>query len=134
MSEPEVGPPKPTDERARPAGAGPPQAAAEPRPPGEELPPAPGRDALEIMPLAASVPSAPGPGAPPLPSAGTSKPIPQPPAAAAPEAAPAPPPPPVVHQASARKPGWLEERPEVAVQVPRRRLAAQSRRDFLLFA
>ncbi len=33
--------------------------------------------------------------------------------------------------------GWIEalaERPELAVEVPRRRLAAQSRRDFMLFA
>jgi DMSO/TMAO reductase YedYZ molybdopterin-dependent catalytic subunit len=30
--------------------------------------------------------------------------------------------------------GWLDERPEVPIEVPRRRLSAQSRRDFLLFA
>jgi DMSO/TMAO reductase YedYZ molybdopterin-dependent catalytic subunit len=46
-------------------------------------------------------------------------------------AAPAPTPPP------ARRRGWLEalaERPEVAVEIPARRLRAQSRRDFVLFA
>jgi DMSO/TMAO reductase YedYZ molybdopterin-dependent catalytic subunit len=37
-----------------------------------------------------------------------------------------PPPPP-------RRPRWFEERPEIAIEVPRRRLASQSRRDFLLF-
>jgi len=43
--------------------------------------------------------------------------------------APAPPPAP-------RRGGWLEalaEHPEVAVEIPRRRLVAQSRRDFMLF-
>src|SRR5690349_4476642 len=44
---------------------------------------------------------------------------------AAKPAPPAPPPP---------RPGFFAERPEVAVEVPVRRLAAQSRRDFMLFA
>jgi len=43
-------------------------------------------------------------------------------------AEPAPPPPP------APRPGFFTERPEVAVEVPVRRLAAQSRRDFIWFA
>ena len=50
---------------------------------------------------------------------------------AAPAPAPAPPPPPAPRR------GWLDglaERPEVAVEIPRRRLAAQSRRDFMLAA
>src|SRR5690242_1811571 len=48
-------------------------------------------------------------------------------------AAPAPPatPPPAPRPA---RPGFLAERPEHAIEVPRRRLAAQSRRDFVLFA
>jgi DMSO/TMAO reductase YedYZ molybdopterin-dependent catalytic subunit len=33
-----------------------------------------------------------------------------------------------------RRPGFLEERPEAAVEVPRARLEAQTRRDFLLYA
>src|SRR5260221_559413 len=51
------------------------------------------------------------------------------PEAPAPSPAPAP-------SVSPRR-GWIEalaERPELAVEVPRRRLAAQSRRDFMLFA
>src|SRR5438552_4026899 len=139
MSEPEGAAPKPGDERVHPAGAEPrpAPAGAEARPAGEEAPPAPRRDALEIMPLAASVPPAAGPGAPPLPAAPASRPFAQPPAPAAAAheaAAPAPPPPPVAKRAPPRKRGWLEERPEVAIEVPRRRLTAQSRRDFLLFA
>ena len=50
---------------------------------------------------------------------------------AAPAPAPAPPPPPAPRR------GWLDglaERPEVAVEIPRRRLAAQSRRAFMLHA
>jgi DMSO/TMAO reductase YedYZ molybdopterin-dependent catalytic subunit len=39
----------------------------------------------------------------------------------------------VVRTPPARRRGWLEERPEVAIEIPRRRLAAQSRRDFMFF-
>ena len=49
----------------------------------------------------------------------------------APAPAPAPPPPPAPRR------GWLDglaERPERSVEIPRRRLAAQSRRDFMLHA
>src|SRR5262249_26873312 len=42
---------------------------------------------------------------------------------------PEPPPPPL----KPMKAGFLAERPQVTIDVPRRRLAAQSRRDFLLF-
>src|SRR5689334_42147 len=47
-------------------------------------------------------------------------------------AAPAPAPPPPAPRPA--RPGFLAERPEHAIEVPRRRLAAQSRRDFVLFA
>ncbi len=42
-------------------------------------------------------------------------------------------PPPAPPRRRERGPGPLAERPEVAVEVPRRRLESQSRRDFLLF-
>ena len=70
----------------------------------------------------------PPPAAAPAPApASESEPVP----AAAPDATPAaaaPPPPPPA------RPGLLAERPEVAIDVPRRVLAASSRRDFLLLA
>ncbi|HEY6867014.1 MAG TPA: molybdopterin-dependent oxidoreductase [Candidatus Eisenbacteria bacterium] len=53
-------------------------------------------------------------------------------AATAPAHAPA-----AAHPPAPRRPGpaaWLDERPERAIEVPRPRLAAQSRRDFILFA
>ena len=72
---------------------------------------------------AREAPAAAAPGAPPALA----------PASADDMLPPAPPPaPPPVPRRAARS--WLAERPERVVEVPRRRLAAQSRRDFLLFA
>src|SRR5436190_5640421 len=132
MSGPESGAPKPG--AARSDGPSPP-ADARARHAGEPPPPALGPG--DVTPLEEPAPS--GPGAPPLPAAlgGRTQellpaaavariPAPAAPAEAAP---PAPPPPP----AEAKKRGWLAERPEVAIEVPRHRLRAQSRRDFLLF-
>lgn len=125
MSEPEGGAPRPGGERERPADEG--------ARPGPRLDPA------DLIPLAESVPPAAGPGAPPLPVAAPSPPetprvAPRP----APAEVPAPggrPPatPPAARTPPAPKPGWLAERPEVAIELPRPRLAAQSRRDFMLF-
>ena len=111
MSEPEGGTPKPP--------------AEEPRPP-RRLEPA------DLIPLEAAVPPAAGPGAPPLPSAAAPKP--EAPAVARP-APPveAPAQRPVAQKPPAPRRGWLDERPEIPVEVPRRRLAAQSRRDFMMF-
>ena len=121
MSEPEGGTPRPEGARGHPADG--------------EVPPAPPPDALEITSLSASVPPATGPGAPPLPAPAAPKPEATAPAPAAPSPPPEPPPPrPPARPAPAGMRGWLEERAEVAIEVPRRRLAGQSRRDFLLFA
>jgi hypothetical protein len=76
-------------------------------------------------PAASEPATAPAPSAPLEPAAAPE------PAAAAPEpsAAPETPAPPAPRHAS-----WHAERPETAVEVPRAKLAARSRRDFLLFA
>jgi DMSO/TMAO reductase YedYZ molybdopterin-dependent catalytic subunit len=121
MSEPEGGAPRPGGERERPAD--------------EEARPVRRLDPADVIPLAAWVPPAAGPGAPPLPAAAPSPPetprVAPRPAPAADEAPPVP-------RAVTRRPAapgrnWLAERPEVAIEIPRRRLAAQSRRDFMLF-
>jgi len=114
MSEPEGGPPKPAGEEPRPARR---------------------LEAADLIPLEAATPPAAGPGAPPLPATTPSQ-LEAPAAAPRPAPAAAEPSPaqrPVVRTPSAPGRGWLEERPEVAIEIPRRRLAAQSRRDFMLF-
>ena len=120
MSEPEN--PKPADQGATPAT------------PGE--PPIPQLGAGDVTPLPAAEPArkAPEPtretaAAPPKPVA-PAAPASKPPAPAAPPAAAHPP----ARPKPAPKQGWLAERPEVAIEVSRRRLAWQSRRDFLLFS
>jgi len=73
--------------------------------------------------------NAPAPVLPP-PQAAAQADVPAPAAAESEKPRPAPPRPP-------RPRRWLDavsERPEVAIEIPRRRLAAQSRRDFLLFS
>jgi len=118
MSESERGAPPPGGGRARP--------------PDEMAKPDRRLDPADLVPLADSVPPAAGPGPPPLP-------VPAPPrtphAAPPPAPAAAEPPPerPVARTPPRPKRSWLAERPEVAIEIPRRRLAAQSRRDFLLF-
>ena len=130
MSEPESGAPKPGAEPKSGAAQGPDPAQTPDSAPRPALGPG------DVTPLAEPAPA--GPGAPPLPAAQSGKPEELMPAAAvarlpaaAPEAQPAaaPPPPP----AKPPKRGWLAERPEEVAQVPRGRLRAQSRRDFLLF-
>ena len=127
----------PADTQARHAGEPPvpPPADTRARHAGEPPPPALGPG--DVTPLEEPAPA--GPGAPPLPAAKSGQPeelmpaaaVARLPAPAAPEetAPPAPPPLP----AKPKKRGWLAERPEVAIEVPRRRLRAQSRRDFLIF-
>ena len=64
-------------------------------------------------------------------------PAPEPTAAHQPQPAPEPQPEPAPPPRRGRRGGWLEslaEHPEAVIEVPRRRLAAASRRDFLLFA
>jgi DMSO/TMAO reductase YedYZ molybdopterin-dependent catalytic subunit len=111
MSEPEGGAPKPPDEpKVGSLGPGDVTPLEEPKPFGPGAPPLPAnlRKREELLPAPAVVP---------LPA----------PAAAA------PPPPPAEKPAPGPKRGWLAERPEVAIEVPRGRLAWQSRRAFMLF-
>ena len=111
MSEPEGGAPKPPDEPKVPAlGPSDVTPLEEPKPLGPGAPPLPAnlRKPETLLPAPAVVP---------LPA----------------PAAPAPPPPTAAKPAPGPRGGWLAERPEVAIEVPRGRLAWQSRRDFLLF-
>jgi DMSO/TMAO reductase YedYZ molybdopterin-dependent catalytic subunit len=91
--------------------------------------PVPERSTHETRPEAEVPPPAPADGPPAVnePAAAT---VPEAPHASqtAPRPAPAEAPEP------SSKPAWHAERPEVVIGAPRRRLAAQTRRDFLLFA
>ncbi len=82
-----------------------------------------------VPPVAGEAPAAPAPGASPA------EPMPAPVVEEAPPAEPAPARTPAVEPARAPEGpfAWLAEPPEIPVEVPRRRLAAASRRDFLLF-